>query len=101
MALVRVGAIADIRPGQVVRLDLNPSVAVYRVGDQFYATDDTCTHAQSSLSEGYLEGDVIECVFHSARFCVRTGKALSLPAIKPLKIYPVKIEGAEVFVEVG
>jgi len=101
MALVRVGAIADIRPGQVVRLDLNPPVAVYRVGDQFYATDDTCTHAQSSLSEGYLEGDVIECVFHSARFCVRTGKALSLPAIKPLKTYPVKIEGAEVFVEVG
>jgi nitrite reductase/ring-hydroxylating ferredoxin subunit len=75
-------------------------VALFRVGDQFYATDDICTHAEASLSDGYVDGDVVECPFHSARFCIRTGKALSLPASEPLKTYPVKIEDGAVCVDI-
>ncbi len=75
-------------------------MALFRVGDQFYATDDTCTHAEASLSDGYIDCDVVECPFHSARFCIRTGQALSLPASEPLKRYPVKVEDGLVFVDV-
>ena len=76
----------------------NP-IAVFRVGDEFFATDDTCTHAKFSLSEGYIEGDEVVCALHEARFCLRTGRVLSPPATVPLRTYPVKIEGDDVMVE--
>jgi NAD(P)H-dependent nitrite reductase small subunit len=76
----------------------NP-IAVFRVGDEFFATDDTCTHAKFSLSEGYIEGDEVVCALHEARFCLRTGRVLSPPATVPLRTYPVKIEDDDVFVE--
>ena len=77
----------------------NP-IAVFRVGNEFFATDDTCTHAKFSLAEGYVEGEEVVCALHEARFCLRTGRVLSPPAIVPLRTYPVRIEGGEVFVEV-
>ena len=76
----------------------NP-IAVFRVGDEFFATDDTCTHAKFSLSEGYVEGDEVVCALHEARFCLRTGRVLLPPATVPLRTYPVKIEGDDVMVE--
>jgi len=76
----------------------NP-IAVFRVGDEFFATDDTCTHAKFSLSEGYVEGDEVVCALHEARFCLRTGRVLSPPATVPLRTYAVKIEGDDVLVE--
>jgi nitrite reductase/ring-hydroxylating ferredoxin subunit len=100
MPLVRACNVDDLQSGSAIKLETNPPIAVFRVDDKFYATDDTCTHAHSSLSDGYLDGDVVECSFHSARFCVRTGAVLSLPATKPIRTYPVKVEGKEVFVEV-
>src|SRR5271156_5493266 len=69
----------------------NP-IAVFRVGDEFFATDDTCTHAKFSLSEGYVEGDEVVCALHEARICLRTGRVLALPAVVRLRAYPVKIE---------
>jgi NAD(P)H-dependent nitrite reductase small subunit len=77
----------------------NP-LAVFRVGDEFFATDDTCTHAKFSLSEGYLEGAEIVCAMHEARFCLRTGRVLSPPASVALRTYPVRVEDGAVFVEV-
>jgi nitrite reductase/ring-hydroxylating ferredoxin subunit len=52
------------------------------------------------LSEGYVEGDEVVCALHEARFCLRTGRVLSPPATMPLRIYPVKIEGDDVMVEI-
>ena len=72
---------------------------MFRVGDEFFATDDTCTHAKVSLSEGYIEGDEVVCALHEARFCLRTGRVLSPPATVPLRTYAVKIEGDDVMVE--
>lgn len=100
MAFVKVCSVNDLKPGEALRFAASCSVALFRVGDQFYATDDTCTHAEASLSDGYIDGDVVECPFHSARFCIRTGKALSLPASEPLKTYLVKVEDGSVFVDV-
>jgi len=100
MAFVKVCSVNDLKPGEAFRFAASRPVALFRVDDQFYATDDTCTHAEASLSDGYIDGDIVECPFHSARFCIRTGQALSLPASEPLKTYAVKVEHGSVLVDI-
>ena len=56
-----------------------PPLAVFQLDDGFYVTDDTCTHGEASLCEGFVEGDEIECPWHSGRFCIKDGKATALP----------------------
>jgi len=90
--------VEDVRPGLPRRVVADAPVALYNVGGEIFATQDTCTHGQSSLCDGYLEGHVIECAWHMAKFDVRTGKALSLPAVKPLRAYPVRIVDGKVFI---
>lgn len=101
MAWLRVCAAGDIAPGEAIKLDVAPPIAVFNVNGELLATADTCTHAESSLAEGYIDGDQVECVFHFAKFCLRTGKALTLPATAPLATYPVRVADGEVFVEIG
>ncbi len=99
MALRRVCRTEELADQSAIRTDGPNPIAVFRVGDEFFATDNTCTHAKFSLSEGYVEGATVECALHNARFCLRTGKVLSPPATIPLRTYPVRVEGGEVFVE--
>lgn len=94
-------AVTELPPGEVVQVAATPPVAVYNVDGEFYATDDTCTHEVSSLAEGYVDGDVIECAYHFAKFCIRTGAVLSFPATRPLGTYPVKVVDDTVFVDVA
>jgi nitrite reductase/ring-hydroxylating ferredoxin subunit len=103
MALVKACKTSDLKPGGAMRLNHKPPIAVYRLNDGFYATDDTCTHAEASLAAGDvdLEECAVECPYHGSFFDIKTGHVLSLPASKPLKTYPVKIVNDEVFVEVG
>ena len=63
----------------------------------YFVIDDTCTHGAASLSEGDIVGCEIECPFHSGRFDIRTGAATAFPCVKALMIYPVKVEGDEVY----
>ncbi|MBI3996916.1 MAG: non-heme iron oxygenase ferredoxin subunit [Candidatus Omnitrophica bacterium] len=70
-------------------------------GDRFYAVDDTCTHDDGPLGDGWLEGTAIECPRHGARFDVTTGTVLCLPAAVPIRSYPVKVEGEEIKVDVS
>lgn len=67
----------------------------------FYALDDECTHGAASLAEGFIEDDVIECPQHSARFCLRNGKVLSLPATVDATTHQVEIDGENILVYVG
>src|ERR1700756_2259616 len=100
MAQVRACKTEELKPGQAGRLNNKPPIAVYRLDDGFYATEDTCSHAQASLSAGDidLEECTVECPYHASLFDIRTGRVLSLPANRPLKTYPVKVEGNDVFV---
>jgi 3-phenylpropionate/trans-cinnamate dioxygenase ferredoxin component len=92
-ALPEVGALA-------VQLD-GVTVAVVRDEDgDIHAVDDTCTHANVSLAEGEVDGCTVECWLHGSRFDLRTGKPTSLPAIKPLAVYPVQIQDGTVLVDV-
>jgi 3-phenylpropionate/trans-cinnamate dioxygenase ferredoxin subunit len=76
-------------------------VAIVRdsVGN-IHAIGDTCSHANVSLSEGDVEGGEIECWLHGSRFDLRSGKPTGLPAVTPIAVYPVKIDGDDVFVSV-
>jgi 3-phenylpropionate/trans-cinnamate dioxygenase ferredoxin subunit len=102
MAQVRACGTNDLKAGEALRLNITPPIAIYRLNDGFYATEDTCTHAQSSLAAGDidLEECTVECPYHAALFDIRTGFVLGPPANKPVKTYPVKVVGDEVFVEV-
>ncbi len=66
----------------------------------FYAVDDTCTHDDGPLADGWLEGNALECPRHGAKFDVTTGKVLCLPAAVGIASYPVKVEGDQVKVNV-
>jgi nitrite reductase/ring-hydroxylating ferredoxin subunit len=74
-------------------------ISVVKVGGDFFAFDDTCTHHQCSLSEGFIEGTTVECPCHGALFDVKSGQVLRLPATQSINTYPVKVENEIVFVE--
>ncbi|MBN2366400.1 MAG: non-heme iron oxygenase ferredoxin subunit [Calditrichaeota bacterium] len=76
-------------------------IAVYRLEDGYFAIDDTCSHEEASLSEGEIEDGKIECPLHGAQFDIRTGKNLTLPAVLPVRNYPVKVENGDIFVKVS
>lgn len=98
---VILGGVDEVPEGGVKRFDLGGRpIAVSRVEGVFYAIDDTCTHAQASLSEGKLLPDrVIQCPRHGGRFSLATGKAVRLPAFTPVHTYPVIVEGDKLVVE--
>jgi len=71
--------------------------AIYRSPeDEFYATDDICTHEHAHLSDGYIEDNVIECPRHAGRFCYKTGEALGAPVLVDLKTYPTRLGDDEI-----
>ncbi|HOE96677.1 MAG TPA: non-heme iron oxygenase ferredoxin subunit [Candidatus Sumerlaeota bacterium] len=67
-------------------------IAIYRVADQFFATDAICTHAEADLTHGTLEGYRIICPLHFAEFDIRTGEALTAPAYTDLEIYALRVD---------
>lgn len=74
-------------------------IALSQVDGVFYAIDDLCTHDEGPLGEGHLHGDEVECPRHGARFSVRTGAALRMPAVTPVKCYHVRIDGQNIQVK--
>lgn len=94
--------LSQIGPGSAVKVLLQGvPVAVVRCDDgSVHAVGDTCTHADVSLAEGEVEGCAIECWLHASRFDLRTGRPLSLPAIRPVPVFPVTLDGDDVLVDV-
>jgi 3-phenylpropionate/trans-cinnamate dioxygenase ferredoxin subunit len=83
----------DVAPGQVRVYEVQGrSIALCNVVGAFYAIDDVCTHDGGPLDQGEIDGHQIECPRHGARFDVRNGRALTLPAVRPVRSYPVQVE---------
>jgi 3-phenylpropionate/trans-cinnamate dioxygenase ferredoxin component len=101
MPLVKACKVDELKPGEALRLNRNPPIAVFRLNEGFFATDDTCSHAQASLAAGDVDLDecTVECPYHGSLFDIRSGQVLSLPASRPVKTYPVSVVDGEVFVE--
>jgi 3-phenylpropionate/trans-cinnamate dioxygenase ferredoxin subunit len=91
--------LSEIAPGTARRVEVGPlAIAVVRVADDVYAIGDTCSHADVSLSEGFVEsGDcMIECVRHGSLFDLKTGEPESLPAVRPVPVYEVEVVAGQV-----
>ena len=75
-------------------------LAVFNIDGEFFVTDDACTHGPGSLSEGYIEDDVVECNFHNGQFNIKTGEVVAPPCMIPVKTYRTVVENGKVFIEV-
>jgi nitrite reductase/ring-hydroxylating ferredoxin subunit len=71
-------------------------VAVFEIEGRYYVTQDLCTHGPGLLSEGYVEGDEVECPFHQGRFNIRTGEATAPPCTEPLETWEVIVKGQRI-----
>ncbi|MBZ4019657.1 bifunctional 3-phenylpropionate/cinnamic acid dioxygenase ferredoxin subunit [Streptomyces purpurogeneiscleroticus] len=97
--MIPAGRLADIPRGESYRLETDPPVAVFHTEDgEVYAIDDTCTHQDASLSDGWLEGCAVECPLHASTFDLRTGKVDGPPARLPVRTHQVLIEDGMVYV---
>ncbi len=91
----------DVAVGAALKVEAHGlTLAVFNVDGEYYVTDDLCTHGPGSLSEGYIEGDVVECNFHNGQFNIRTGEVVSPPCMIPVMTYPTKLENGKVVIEI-
>jgi nitrite reductase/ring-hydroxylating ferredoxin subunit len=94
--------VEDVGVGEVRKIEAGGlTLAVYNLDGLFYATDDACTHGPGSLSEGFVDGDTIECNFHQGVFDIRTGECVRPPCMVPVRTYRTIVEAGKVYVEVG
>jgi 3-phenylpropionate/trans-cinnamate dioxygenase ferredoxin subunit len=93
------GPAAELQDGQTRSVPSGRRmIAVARSGDAYYAIEDICTHDGAALTGGGIEGTEIICPRHGARFCLRTGEALSPPAYEPVRVFETKLEGGHLWV---
>ncbi len=77
------------------------ALAVFNLDGVFYVTDDNCTHGPGSLSEGFVDGEVIECNFHNGQFNIKTGEVVAPPCMVPIRTYKTVVENGRVLIEIG
>ena len=96
----RVASAADVPPGKALRVVVDGTeVLLCNVGGEIYAIEDVCTHDGGPLDQGELEGHCVVCPRHGATFDVRTGEALTLPAVIPVMKFGVEVRGDDVYVD--
>lgn len=100
MTAERVASVGDVPVGEVRVMQCGSrSLAVSNIDGALYAIDNRCTHDNGPLGEGRLRGDRVICPRHGAAFDARTGKVLTLPAVRSVNAYPVAIESDDVYIE--
>jgi len=93
-------AAADVAPGSALRVEAGDlALAVFNVEGEFYVTDDQCTHGPGLLSEGFVDGDLVECNFHNGQFNIKTGEVASPPCMVPIKTYRTIVENGRVYID--
>ncbi len=102
MEFIKVATTGEIAPGTPLRVEVGDEpVAIFNLDGEFYAIGDICSHAEASLSEGDIYGEVVECPLHGAEFDIKTGRPRTLPAVTPVPTFPVRVEGVDLLLGVG
>ncbi len=98
---ITVATTDEIKPGERIIFEIGRHyIAVFNVNGQYYAIEDLCTHDDGPLAEGRLQGFEIECPRHGARFDIRDGRVTARPAVIPIPVYEVRVEGDEIQLEI-
>jgi nitrite reductase/ring-hydroxylating ferredoxin subunit len=101
-SLVKICSVTDVAPGGMksfILPELPEAVAVFNLDGTIYVTNDECTHFVASLTEGYFEGEVVECPLHGGSFNIKTGAPMSRPCEIPLQTYQVVLEAGNVYIK--
>ena len=94
--------LVDLPRGEAYRLDIDPPVSVFHTDDgEVFAIDDTCTHQDASLADGWLEGCEVECPLHASKFDLRTGAVDAPPAKRPVRTHEVRVEDGMIYVQLS
>ncbi|HEY1867942.1 MAG TPA: non-heme iron oxygenase ferredoxin subunit [Candidatus Cybelea sp.] len=100
MAKHKVAKVSEVAPGTTRRVVVDSmELLLCNVAGKIYAVEDVCTHDGGPLDQGELEGECVVCPRHGATFDVRTGDALTLPAVLPLMTFDVAVEGDDIYVD--
>ena len=98
---VKVADLSECPPGTLLDVEAGrESIVLANIDGDLYALENRCSHQDLPLSDGELDGDRLECLYHGARFDVCTGKAVGLPAIKPVETSPVELRGQEIYLQI-
>ena len=96
-AFVTVARVGELQPGEMTYVDVNNTpVCLINLDGEYHALNDTCTHEEASLSDGTIDGDIIECPLHGGCFEIRTGQPAAMPVVVPVERYAVRIAGGDV-----
>ena len=103
MPFVRLAFLEDLEVDHGHRVELSDdgevAVALVRTEDRVFATEDRCSHEDYPLSEGWVEDHTLECALHGSRFDLETGDPDVPPAVTPVRVFPVRVEGDDVLVD--
>lgn len=96
---VRVADVGDVAEGEAKAYEVDGVwIGVARSDGRWYAFEDECTHAECPLTRGFLEGAEVECECHGARFDLRDGSVLAPPATRPVRVFPLRVDGEDILV---
>lgn len=99
---VKICKLGEVAPGEMKPVDVagikNP-IAIFNLDGTHYATSNICTHNIAMLTDGYFEGDIVECPLHGGSFSIKTGEPMSFPCEIHLQTYPVTVEDGDVYIE--
>ena len=98
--LILVCPTSDVPDGQGLQVTVGDLVvAVFRLGDRYYVIDDACTQGPGRLSEGEVDGDIIECNFHNGAFNIRTGEIVAPPCMIPIRTYYTEVRDGQIYID--
>lgn len=99
--MIRVLASSDLGEGEMKSVQAgDQDIALYRVGGEVFATSNICTHQYALMTEGYLDGDCVECPLHQALFSIRTGQPIDAPTEVPLPVFQTEERDGSIFVAI-
>ena len=99
---IRIAGTDDVPVGEATAIEImGLSLALYNVDGAFFCTDNVCSHAYALLSEGWLEGYLIECPLHNGQFDVRSGEGQGAPITENIRAYPVKVDGEDLLIRLS